>query len=216
MTYIDGTSSSCSDAESGDSDSSGNGDSKSTLTTEIKTELENLVKGHIQFFENRAEIVVDGNTTSIKTNGGTALTDQNIDHYVHCDKYVFYNTNVTNVTNQQYLPLSSTNPLVGKLEWSSELGKNEGKPKEITLYWYWPYEYANLSEYIKSDIQNSDDLRNQYFESERMQEITNSSISWDETQLYDYGDTKLGTYVKSMKLHLKVEGYHYEEGQEQQ
>lgn len=236
MTYIDGSGSADSDAGSAEETSSGSGEENgngtgtgrntNTLTEEIKTELKNLSQGHILFFENRAEIVVDENahSTSIITEGNTSLTDKNINDFVHCDKYVFYNTSVNNAENSQYMPLSLSNPLEGKLEWNTEPDKNEGKPNEITLYWYWPYEYANLGTKIGDKIKLShwtessnliNDERKQYFDEERMKEMAANNISWDETQLYDYGDTKLGTYVKSMKLHFEVKGYH-EEGPEQQ
>lgn len=233
MTYIDGSGSADSDAGnaeetnsgSGEENGNGTGRNTNTLTEEIKTELKNLSQGHILFFENRAEIVVDENahSTSIITEGNTSLTDKNVNDFVHCDKYVFYNTSVNNTENSQYMPLSLSNPLEGRLEWNTQPDKNEGKPNEITLYWYWPYEYANLGTQIGNKIKLSkwtessnliNDETKPYFDEERMKEMDANNISWDETQLYDYGDTKLGTYVKSMKLHFEVKGYH-EEGQAQ-
>ncbi len=243
MTYIDGSGSADSDAGSAEETNSGSGEENgtgtvnvtgngnetggntNTLTEEIKTELKNLSQGHILFFENRAEIVVDENahSTSIITEGNTSLTDKNVNDFVHCDKYVFYNTSVNNTENSQYMPLSLSNPLEGRLEWNTQPDKNEGKPNEITLYWYWPYEYANLGTQIGNKIKLSkwtessnliNDETKPYFDEERMKEMDANNISWDETQLYDYGDTKLGTYVKSMKLHFEVKGYH-EEGQAQ-
>lgn len=163
-----------------------------------KTILENLAKGHILFFQNRVEIPA--------SNGGNITIDgktKPITDYTHNKKYVFYKK------------LDETSPMVGELEWDPDI--DEGIPEEVTIYWYWPYEYTNLASGIQTqislptpvDISAIEDAeRLKYFDKDRMEEIVNDSISWNETQLYDYADTRIGTYVKSMKLHLKVKGYH--------
>lgn len=198
MTYVDGTVSSGISA-------SGSEESTGTVTGEMKTQLENLVKGHILFFKTRTEI---GESDSGNVTVGEVTKP--VSDYTHCKKYVFSD------------PIDIDKPLIGELEWDSD--KNQGKSCDVIMYWYWPYEYANLStgtqEQIKlpdtvSDIDIADSERLMYFDQERMQEIVSNHISWDETQLYDYADTKIGTYVKSMKLHFEVEGYH-EQGQAEQ
>lgn len=213
------TSGSAGSDESGSSSGAGETDPADTVSSEIKTELKNLVKGHVQFFTGRAEIT--SGKVSIKNAAG-ADSEVNIADYVHCDKYVFYNISSGNPGAPKDTALSQENPFIGELTWDET--KNEGKPLEIILYWYWPYEYTNLSLNMKNSVQLSgtgisDSLitedRKRYFDEERLKEMESSSISWDETQLYDYGDTKIGTYVKSMKLHVEVTGYH-EEGQAQE
>lgn len=199
MTYVDGTVSSGISA-------SGSEESTGTVTGEMKTQLENLVKGHMLFFEQRVNIT-DSSTGKVIVNG----EEKEISDYVHCDKYIFYNMNADN----KLAPLSNNNPLTGALSWNSST--NEGNSEAVTLYWYWPYEYTNLSSGIQSTIQlsgTSSDDRKLYFDQDRMQEMS-TGIQWTETQLYDYADTKIGTYVKSMKLHFEVEGYH-EQGQAEQ
>lgn len=172
----------------------------SAITDADKAVLENLAKGHILFFKNRIEIPEsnDGNITI----DGTAAP---IADYTHNKKYVFYN------------PFDEESPMTGKLEWDTD--NDEGIPEEVTIYWYWPYEYANLAGNIKDRIMlpagmTAEEItaeRLKYFDIDRMNEIVVDSISWNETQLYDYADTRIGTYVKSMKLHLKVKGYHADE-----
>lgn len=162
-------------------------------SSNLQSQLENLVKGHLLFFKTR-----------------TAIEESNQENIVdtHCKKYLFSD------------PIDSSNPLTGKLTWDST--SNAGKPEAVTLYWYWPYEYTNLSSSIQETIKLSGistnpiitDERKQYFDQDRMQEMY-TGIQWTETQLYDYADTKIGTYVKSMKLHFEVEGYH-EQGQAEQ
>lgn len=237
MSYIDDTSDVDPSSGSGDSSaetsgSAGNDEGGASsgaaetglVSSEIKDELKNLVIGHVQFFAKRAEIIsqATGETGSVTVKEADG-TDRivNVADYVHCEKYVFYNDNINNSELAKEQSLSRNHPFIGELKWDEET--NEGTPKEITLYWYWPYEYANLNSTIQkkiniSDTENSNSLitdeRQKYFDKARMNEMVSGSISWDETQLYDYGDTKIGTYVKSMKLHVEVTGNH-EEGQAQ-
>lgn len=237
MTYIDDTSDVDPSSGSGDSSaettgstgtdeggaSSGAGET-GLVSSEIKDELKNLVIGHVQFFAKRAEITspatVEEGSVTVKEADETVKTVNAAD-YVHCDKYVFYNYNINSSELSKEQSLSQENPFIGELKWDGT--KNEGKPQVITLYWYWPYEYANLSSTIQNTIHLSEtedrnslitEDRKRYFDLERMKEMANGGISWDDTQLYDYGDTKIGTYVKSMKLHVEVTGNH-EEGQAQ-
>ena len=162
--------------------------------------LRDLAKGHILFFENRMKIP--------ENNGGNitiGTESKPITDYTHNKKYVFCN------------PIDSESFMEGDLGWDET--KNKGTPTEVTIYWYWPYEYENLSKEIKNTIKLpesradlngivQDETRLKYFDKDKMQEIVNDSIPWDETQLYDYADTRLGTYVKSVKVRLKVDGYH--------
>ncbi|MDD6069479.1 MAG: hypothetical protein PUC12_01510, partial [Clostridiales bacterium] len=160
--------------------------------------MEELAKGHILFFKERVAI-------SNSSDGKIMIADNTVDitTHTHNQKYVFVDQ------------ISSDKPMIGNLTWNTE--NNTGNSTEVTLYWYWPYEYNNLS----SDIQDSikldrsisptsaeNDPRRNYFDMDKMQEIENKSASWNETQLYDYADTRIGTYVKSIQLHLEVKGYH--------
>ena len=122
---------------------------------------------------------------------------------------------IANLVEDGYLN-GNKQTIRGKLELNVE--------KEVVVYWYWPYEYENLSSSIKQSIKLStvgslktivDDETSpkykklvKYFDIDKLKEIANDSISWNETQLYDYADTRIGTYVKSIKLHLEVKGYH--------
>lgn len=171
--------------------------------------LQALAKGHILFFENRLDRTKDdaGNlNTYIMIDGESVLVEK----YTHNQKYVFVN------------PISMDNPMTGDLSWDND--NNTGNSLPITIYWYWPYEYNNLSSGIKNSVtlpstaelntivndETSQKYKDfvKYFDIDKMKEIVNDSISWNETQLYDYADTRIGTYVKSIKLHLKVDGYY--------
>ena len=171
--------------------------------------LQELAKGHILFFEKRVDRTKDaeGNLTTEVTIDGKS---DRVDNYTHNQKYVFVN------------PISNDNPMTGALSWDNE--NNTGNSVPITIYWYWPYEYDNLSSSIKQGIklstvvslktivdnETSPEYKKlvKYFDIDKLKEIANDSISWNETQLYDYADTRIGTYVKSIKLHLEVKGYH--------
>lgn len=217
-----GTDESGSTDSSGSSSGAGETNPAGAVPSKIKTELKNLVQGHVQFFTGRAKITNPASGKVSIKNAESSDLELSVADYVHCDKYVFYNISSDNPGAPKDTALSQENPFIDELEWNDT--KNEGQPLEITLYWYWPYEYANLSSTIQSSVQLfgtgisapliTED-RKRYFDEERLKEMESSSISWDETQLYDYGDTKLGTYVKSMKLHVEVTGYH-EEGQAQE
>lgn len=184
-----------------------------------KEDLQNLAKGHILFFENRWEILDEKTGTISKYNEGTKQYAEeviDIEAYTHNKKYVFDNQ------------IESGSFVEGELKWNPD--ENKGEPKKVILYWYWPYEYDNLSSNIRTSVAIPDTTELQdildaanspenerydkynnfvkYFEKDKMQEIAYNSGSWNETQLYDYADTGIGTYVKSIKLHLEVKGYH--------
>ncbi len=164
-----------------------------------KEKLQALAKGHILFFADRREIPSDsGGTITIGTDS-KAITE-----YTHNGKYVFCDS------------IDADIPMEGELSWNDT--EQKGETLTITVYWYWPYEYSNLSSGIQSRIQlpatefTEDVVRNperlQYFDKDKMQEMLNSSITWNEIQLYDFADTRIGTDVKSIRMHLKVDGYH--------
>ena len=206
FTYIDGTSDYVKetgnvgtgvtlDEDAGDVSTGG------VPTDEIAV-LQQLAKGHILFFKDREEIT-DSTATTITIDGN----EKQIADYTHNKKYVYYNQ----IENDSYM--------TGKLTWNDE--ENEGKPVVVTLYWYWPYEYDNLGTTIQSSIKLpedsgsntldsivSDEKRLMYYDKDKMQEIEKNNISWNETQLYDYADTRIGTYVSKIRIHLKVDGYH--------
>lgn len=107
-----------------------------------------------------------------------------------------------------------TTAIIGEkaLVWNYEEGKGEEKP--VTLYFSWAYEYNKLPQAIKKAIAEKGEAigalqfpRTYFFEETR---DNDASVNYSETQLYDYADTKIGTYVKDMKIQLEVVGYHAE------
>lgn len=171
--------------------------------------LQNLCKGHLLFFGDRVPRTLDGNgnaTDTVTIDSGS----HPVSEFTHNSKYVFVN------------PITEDTPLEGTLTWNEST--NEGEPKEITIYWYWPYEYTNLSDAIKNSIAlqpgESDVLANktrlQYFDKDKLEEMNHGTGSYAEGELYDYADTRIGTFVEKIKLQLKVEGYHEMETQTQQ
>lgn len=173
--------------------------------------VENLAKGHILFFSDYVEIQKDaeGNLPENITIDGNP---DSLANYTHNSKYVYYNQ----IEYGEFIE--------GELEWDDE--QSEGVPKEITVYWYWPYEYTNLSNSIKTSIElpiTPEDIpgiinenRLKYFDKSKMQEIIDNKGSYNETQLYDYADTRIGTYVENIKLHVEVIGCHAEETNQQE
>ena len=100
--------------------------------------LQRLAQGHILFFAERLDIPKDENG-SLKDSISVDGQDISIENYTHNGKYVFSQ------------PITAKTPLTGTLAW--EDAKEEGTPEEVTVYWYWPYEYSNLSSEIKASIQ---------------------------------------------------------------
>lgn len=161
-----------------------------TEISESKKEtLNNLAKGHILFFAKRESIE----------------NKENVNAYTHNKKYVFSEL------------IDAETPMSGSLFWND--AADEGQPKEVKVYWYWPYEYSNLSESIQKSVQipvDETELNGilqeekylRYFDQNKMQDLVSHSVSWNETQLYDFADTSIGTYVNSIQIHLKVDGYH--------
>lgn len=154
-----------------------------------KEALKKLAKGHVLFFAKRKSIE----------------DEANVNAYTHNKKYVFSE------------PIDAKHPMSGSLMWDDTTG--EGKPEEVKVYWYWPYEFNNLSESIQQSVQipvEETELAGilqkeqylRYFDQDKMQDLVDHSVSWNETQLYDFADTSIGTYVKSIQIHLKVDGYH--------
>ena len=83
----------------------------------------------------------------------------------------------------------------------------------MTLRWSWVYEYDKLPQNIKEAVAEKDKETGEqlpriyFFEAAR---DSDENVSYSETQLYDYADTKIGTYVKNMRIRLEVVGYHAE------
>lgn len=90
--------------------------------------------------------------------------------------------------------------LEGNLTFDEE--KHSGKEKEVTIYWCWVYEYNDLPDEIKEHIDENASVYEPYF-------FDDTSDEDEKSQRYDYADTKIGTCVKSMQIHLKVDGYHH-------
>ena len=95
-------------------------------------------------------------------------------------------------------------PMVGDLGFDSQ--NNKGIEKAVTVYWCWVYEYDELPEVMRSSITT---YQKQLFATGDLAE--NEDLTKAEpyrlTQLYDYADTKIGTNVKSMRFHFRVDGY---------
>lgn len=99
--------------------------------------------------------------------------------------------------------LTTEQPLTGTLEYDGE--KDEGIEKKVTVFWYWPYEDEDVPEDAKNTLDDTN-----FFDPDRLAEmsVADSDVHYTDEQLYDYADTKIGTYIKSLKMHLKVDGYH--------
>ncbi len=169
--------------------------------------LEQLAKGHILFFAKRQEIPIDSETGKTADKVTIDGVEYSIDLFTHNNKYVYYEQ------------IESSKFIDGELSWDDE--KDVGIEKEVEIYWYWPFEYANLSSEIRNVIalpggsQSLGDIitdkRLQFFDKYKMQEIVSGSESYNETQLYDYADTRIGTCVEKIRLRVEVVGYHAEE-----
>lgn len=61
--------------------------------------------------------------------------------------------------------------------------------KEVVIYWYWPYDYNDIYNYLDLDSPLSQ----------------NGSID-ENIRNYDLEDTKIGNYLKSITLNFKVKG----------
>lgn len=72
----------------------------------------------------------------------------------------------------------------------------EGIEEDVTLYWYWPYEYINIP-----DIDNTDSPV--YSEYEKYRSLTSQAA---QIEAYDWDDTYIGNYVEELIFHFDVEG----------
>lgn len=99
--------------------------------------------------------------------------------------------------------------------------------RAVTLYWVWPYEYTDLVECTTSVVRGWADDKGDAPESaypaaeilepaqvfdpgcmQKNQEAQNEGKDpvFGAVQMYDYGDTAIGSFITSMKLHLEVTG----------
>lgn len=88
--------------------------------------------------------------------------------------------------------LTEKKPLSRKLSWDKTT--SQGIEEEITIYWYWPYEYGDMPEEVSAKLS-----RDMLFDPER-----DAENQYTDSRLYDYADTKIGTYVKNIKVHFEV------------
>lgn len=145
-----------------------------------KEKLRKLVQGHILFYRERTLTTIEGK--DVYSYSGQIL--QNREGALE-DTLVF--------NSQQHV----------------------GVEKQVTIYWYWPYEYEDIPEETREKIKLQADTPSDGFDWDMFFNLENDNSvlpsSTDTvrlTQLYDYADTKIGTYVKSIKIQLKVDGYH--------
>ena len=87
--------------------------------------------------------------------------------------------------------LTEEEPMTASLSWDKE--KNKGTQEKVTIYWYWPYEYEDVPEEAKKLE------REMLFDPQKDLEGT-----YTDSRLYDYADTRIGSYVKSVKFHFEV------------
>lgn len=76
----------------------------------------------------------------------------------------------------------------------------EGIEKDVTLYWYWPYEYVNVPD---KDNQDSP----VYLDYEKYRAL---STEREQIEAYDWDDTYIGNYVEKLNFHFDVEGNRYD------
>jgi len=145
-----------------------------------KEKLRNLVQGHILFYSERTLTTVEG-------------------------KYVY--------SYSGQIMQNREGAMEDTLEF--DLQHHTGIEKPVTIYWYWPYEYGDIPKETQEKIKLTEDSSSggldwdMFFYLENDDEVLPSSTDTVRlTQLYDYADTKIGTYVKSIKIQLKVDGYH--------
>lgn len=149
--------------------------------------LRKLVQGHILFFEKKVPLLDED---------GEPITDKNGNELYE------YQDPLIKMADGTYALRSKEGELVFNET------EHIGKEKKVTIYWYWPYEYADIPTELKQEIEN-ETYQNQYYPYFFV--ASNNSSRDGLSQLYDYADTRIGTYVKSMQMHLKVDGYHHEE-----
>ena len=146
--------------------------------------LRKLVKGHILFFETREPLLDNWGDPVIDSNG----------------KQVFeYKDPLVKMENGEY----ELKVQEDRLYFNS--GTHSGTERKVTLYWYWPYEYKDLPSDIRQEIEVGSGSYDDYF-------FTTGGNMDSRSQQYDFADTQIGTYIKSMHMHLKVDGYQYQYG----
>lgn len=90
--------------------------------------------------------------------------------------------------------LTTESPIIRTLEWDDNA--QAGIEEEVTIYWYWPYEYEDIPQEIKADIE---DARELFFEPDK-----DETGNYSDSKLYDYADTRIGSYIENVKFHVEV------------
>lgn len=73
---------------------------------------------------------------------------------------------------------------------------NKNVENQITIYWYWPYEYEDLPNGVEKWLSFEDDYM--LFDPEK------SEDEYTKSRRYDFADTKIGSNVESVKFHFEV------------
>jgi len=103
---------------------------------------------------------------------------------------------------------SAKKPLQVDLEWDVE--NDIGVEKEVTIYWWWPYEYteipAEITDYIGTENGHLYP-REYFFEAER------ETSGYEDNRLYDYADTRIGMGIVELQMSFEVTGSYGESSQ---
>ncbi len=95
----------------------------------------------------------------------------------------------------------SDTPVNYALSWDN--ANDVGVRTKVTIYWCWPYEYADIPDEIRNAISadaDADYPRKYFFEPER------EASGYDDTRLYDYADTKIGSAIETLQMAFEVIG----------
>lgn len=83
----------------------------------------------------------------------------------------------------------------------------DGVEKEITVYWVWHYEYTDIPAEALTAFASD---KTYFFDKDKYSSSNEANYKTaDYISFYDYGDTKLGMYVKDVHFHLRVNGVDY-------
>lgn len=103
--------------------------------------------------------------------------------------------------------------LEGELVFDSQ--RSVGEETQVTIYWYWPYEYGDISSETQAKIKQQSDSSTEGLDWDMFFFDPNAdkglSVIDDMTLLYDYADTKIGSSVRDIKIQLRVDGYYEEQ-----
>lgn len=84
----------------------------------------------------------------------------------------------------------------------------ENVEKELTLYWYWPYEYTDIPASLNTkdtDSEYYEEFKKYNFMLDDAGNVVRDKTEAESIESYDWDDTYIGNYIQKVLFHFDVE-----------